>query len=203
MQFGACRVSQPGKAVKRSTRPARGHGQETRSCLTKTSPMPYTFCPLCATKLEPHTIEQRHLLACPACEWVFYNNSAPCVGVVVVREDKVLLVKRALEPFKGWWDIPGGFLESGEHPADGAKREILEETGLLIEPTEVLGFFMDVYGPDEEPTLNICCLGTVVSGEEKAGSDAEGLGWFALDGLPEKIAFRWEREALEAARRRG
>jgi 8-oxo-dGTP diphosphatase len=192
--------------------------------------MPYTFCPHCATRLEPHRTEQRDLLACPACGWVFYNNSAPCVGVIVTRRrdaagvgpsgmalpfptgwqshtpalqaHEVLLVKRAREPFKGWWDIPGGFLESGEHPADGAKREILEETGLVIEPTEVLGFFMDAYGPDEEPTLNICYLGTVTGGEEKAGSDAEGLGWFGLDGLPERIAFSWEREALEAVSRR-
>jgi len=110
---------------------------------------------------------------------------------------RVLLVKRAVEPFRGYWDIPGGFLESGEHPADGARREILEETGLLIEPTEVLGFFMDVYGPEDEPTLNICYLARVVGGEEKAGSDAAEMRWFPVDQLPKQIAFRWEREALD------
>ncbi len=154
--------------------------------------------------LEPREIDGRDLLACPACGWVFYNNSAPCVGVVVRRgqAEEVLLVKRAIEPFKGWWDIPGGFLESGEHPAEAARREALEETGLEVEPIEVLDFYMDVYGPDNEPTLNICYLAQVVGGEEQAGSDAEGLGWFPLDALPEKIAFNWEREALEKIRAR-
>jgi 8-oxo-dGTP diphosphatase len=166
--------------------------------------------------LEPRKVDERDLLVCPACGWIFYNNSAPCVGVIVVRAvckgqeasscptmAEVLLVKRAVEPFKGYWDIPGGFLESGEHPADGARREVLEETGLLIEPTEVTGFYMDAYGPEHEPTLNICYLAKVVGGEEKAGSDAEGMEWFPMDELPERIAFSWERGALDAVRRRG
>ncbi len=179
--------------------------------------MPYKFCPQCATPLEPREVEGRTLPACPACGWVFYNNSAPCVGVVVVRpgpgghvqenpapalREEVLLVERGIEPFKGWWDIPGGFLESGEHPAEAARREVLEETGLEIEPVEVLDFYMDVYGPENEPTLNICYLAQVVDGEERAGSDAERLGWFPLDALPDKIAFNWEREALETIRAR-
>ena len=180
--------------------------------------MPHTFCPQCASRLEARGQETSSCPTCPVCGWVFYNNSAPCVGVVVVRERpagmppaahipalqgrEVLLVKRAVEPFKGYWDIPGGFLESGEHPADGARREVLEETGLLIEPTEVMGFYTDVYGPENEPTLNICYLAKVVGGEEKAGSDAEGMEWFPMDELPERIAFSWEREALDAVRRR-
>ena len=127
----------------------------------------------------------------------------PSADIPALQGQEVLLVKRAVEPFKGYWDIPGGFLESGEHPADGARREVLEETGLVIEPTEVVGFYMDVYGPEDEPTLNICYLARVVGGEEEAGSDAEGMEWFPLDALPERIAFRWEREALEAVRRRG
>jgi 8-oxo-dGTP diphosphatase len=177
--------------------------------------MPYVFCPQCATRLVPRRIDERNLLVCPACGWVFYNNSAPCVGVMVVREHakggqemaagvgtpvlqdwEVLLVRRAVEPFKGHWDVPGGFLESGEHPADGARREVREETGLEIEPTEVLGFFMDVYGPEQEPTLNICFLAKIRSGEEQAGSDAAEMRWFRRDHWPEKIAFSWEREAL-------
>lgn len=167
----------------------------------------YVFCPQCATRLVPCRVDQRDLLSCPACDWVFYNNSAPCVGVLVVRGRpagipalqgrEVLLVKRAVEPFKGYWDIPGGFLESGEHPADGARREAREETGLEIEPAEVLGFFMDVYGPDEEPTLNICYLARITGGEEMAGSDAAEMRWFPLDQLPEQIAFAWERDALD------
>lgn len=168
-------------------------------------PYTYTFCPKCATRLEPRDHHGRTLPTCPNCAFTFYNNSAPCTGVFVLRPcvgqelascHEVLLVKRAVEPFKGWWDVPGGFLESGEHPEAGAKRELWEETGLIIEPTELLGFWPDVYGPEEEPTLNIGYVARIIGGEMKAGDDASELAWFPLHALPEQIAFNWEREAL-------
>ncbi len=164
--------------------------------------MTFTFCPNCGTRLTPRHIEGRHRPACPNCSFVHYNNPLPCVGVLALDEGRVLLIKRAVAPFKGYWDIPGGFLEADEHPYAGAQRELREETGLEIEPTELLGFFMDLYGPDEEPTLNICYLAEVLSGEPRPGSDAVALQWFPLDALPEKIAFNWERDALALLRER-
>ena len=165
-------------------------------------PYTYTFCPKCAARLEPRDHHGRMLPTCPSCSFTFYNNAAPCTGVFVVKDRSVLLVKRAVEPFKDWWDVPGGFLESGEHPVEGAKRELIEETGLVIEPTEMLGFWPDVYGPEEEPTLNIGYLAEIVGGEMRAGDDASELAWFPLDALPEQLAFRWEREALELLAKR-
>jgi 8-oxo-dGTP diphosphatase len=159
--------------------------------------MPYSFCPRCAARLTPRRLEGRSRPVCPDCGFVDYNNPLPCVGVLALDHGKVLLVKRAVEPFKDYWDIPGGFLESDEHPDVGARREFLEETGLHIEPAEALGFFMDTYGQDQEPTLNICLLARVVGGEQHAGSDAADLRWFPLDGLPDGIAFNWERRALD------
>ena len=168
-------------------------------------PYTFTFCPKCATRLELCSHHGRTLPTCPNCSFTFYNNAAPCTGVFVVRRavgqelascHEVLLVKRGIEPFLGWWDVPGGFLESSEHPEEGAKRELLEETGLVIEPTEILGFWPDVYGPEEEPTLNIGYLAEIIGGEMRAGDDASELAWFPLDALPEQIAFAWERDAL-------
>ncbi len=163
--------------------------------------MPYTFCPYCGKRLALRRIDSRELPACPACSFIFYNNSAPCVGVLITRVGQepcpeVLLVKRAIEPAKDCWDIPGGFLESGEHPEAGAKRELREETGLEIELTELLGFFMDVYGEEKEPVLNICYLARTIGGEPRPGDDAAEIAWFSLDDLPDNIAFEWEREAL-------
>jgi 8-oxo-dGTP diphosphatase len=160
-------------------------------------PYTYTFCPKCATRLELRDHEGRELPTCPSCAFTFYNNAAPCVGVFVIQEGAVLLAKRAVEPFLGWWDVPGGFLESSEHPETGAKRELLEETGLSIEPTELLGFWPDVYGPSEEPTLNIAYVARIVGGGMQAGDDASELAWIPLKALPERIAFNWVREALE------
>ncbi|HUU55040.1 MAG TPA: NUDIX hydrolase [Armatimonadota bacterium] len=164
--------------------------------------MPYTFCPNCGSGLAIRTIDGKDRRACPQCEFVDYENPRPCVGVLVIDRGKVLLVARAIEPFKGYWDIPGGFLDSDEHPADAAKREMMEETGLLVEPVEVLDFWVDVYGEETFHTLNICYLARLAGGEAKAGSDATRVEWFPLDALPPNIAFNWERQALEKLRDR-
>ena len=164
--------------------------------------MAFAFCPDCGGRLGERLLDEHPRQVCQACGFVLYENSKPCSGVLVVRDDKLLLVERATEPFKGYWDIPGGFLEPGEHPEAGSIRELQEETGLTVRPTELLGIWMDVYGPRQEPTLNLCYLAEVVGGEESAGSDASALRWFPLADLPERIAFAWEAEAIAVLKAR-
>jgi ADP-ribose pyrophosphatase YjhB (NUDIX family) len=133
---------------------------------------------------------------CAACGRRHYLNSKPCVGGLVVRDGRVLLVKRAFEPFKDWWDVPGGFLEAGEHPHDGVARELLEESGLEVRPGALVGIYMDRYGDDGDPTLNLYYECAVVGGAELAGDDAAELGWFQPDALPEQVAFESGRRVL-------
>lgn len=159
--------------------------------------MRYNFCPKCSSRLTVRRIDKKDHQGCSNCGFILYENSKPCVGVLIIEEDKVLLVQRAIEPFKGYWDIPGGFLEAGEHPVAGAVREVREETGLLIKPVEILDIFMDVYGPEGEPTLNICYLAKIIGGEPQVGSDVGKMYWFPIDAIPSDIAFEWEKEALE------
>ncbi|HZQ97346.1 MAG TPA: NUDIX hydrolase [Chloroflexota bacterium] len=126
---------------------------------------------------------------CTRCARRHYVNSKPCAGALVVRDGRVLLVKRAFEPFKGWWDVPGGFLNAGEHPEEGVRRELREETGLEVEPRRLVGIYMDTYGDDGDPTLNIYYECAVVGGEPRPADDALEIGWFAPDALPEQVAF--------------
>lgn len=121
--------------------------------------------------------------------------------MLVVRDGRVLLVRRAVEPFLDHWDLPGGFLEAGEAPEDGARREVREETGLSVRPTGLVGILMDVYGPEAQPTLSICYTAEVSGGRERPGSDAAETGWFELDALPERLAFASTKEALELLNR--
>lgn len=107
-----------------------------------------------------------------------------------------MLAKRAIEPFKGYWDIPGGFLEAGEHPEAGTKRELLEETGLEIRLTGLLGIYMDEYGAGNYFTLNIYYLAEVTSGTPSATDDVAELEWFALDNLPTQFAFAHEYQVM-------
>ncbi len=158
--------------------------------------MQYSFCPKCGSRLNLRFIEGTQRLVCSGCAFIFYQHSKLCVAVLVVDRERLLLAQRAVEPFKDYWDIPGGFLEAGEAPEAGAIREIAEETGLRIQPTLLLGLFMDTYGPGGDPVLNICYEARVLAGQLRARDDVKRLQWFDLDGLPDEIAFDWSTAAL-------
>jgi len=160
----------------------------------------YRFCPYCGgqTKTKYIAEEEQERTVCTPCDERFYYNSIPCVGALIVDRNRVLLVKRNQTPFKGYWDIPGGFLEAGEHPEKGIMREVFEETGLRVKLNEILGIFMDKYGRKRKDTLNIYYIAKIIGGEMRAGSDAAALKWFSKNNLPKRIAFRNGRQALEA-----
>jgi ADP-ribose pyrophosphatase YjhB (NUDIX family) len=162
--------------------------------------MNYSFCPKCGGALTSRLIDQQQRLVCTQCNFIFYQNSKPCVGALIIDQGKLLLVKRAREPFKDYWDIPGGFLEAGEHPETGVRREIFEETCLHIQLGEMLGIFMDIYYTSGDPILNIFYVASVAGGEARAGSDATHVQWFDLDALPEQIAFKSAHEVLALLR---
>ena len=103
------------------------------------------------------------------------------VGAVIIRGDRVLLVRRATEPLKGEWSVPGGVLELGEKLRDGIRREVLEETGLEVEPGEVLDVFDSIFRDEQGRTqyhyvlIDYRCR--LLLGEAKAGSDVSEVRW--------------------------
>ena len=109
------------------------------------------------------------------------------VGAVIVERGRVVVVRRATEPLKGEWSIPGGMLELGESVAAAAAREAREETGLVVEPGEVLGVF-DRILPDSAGKIRyhyvlIDLLCRRVSGELRAGGDAAEARWLTAEEL--------------------
>ncbi len=148
----------------------------------------FRYCPYCRTELVAQLQEGLLRQRCPGCQELFYKNSKPCAGALVVDDQgRLLLARRAIAPFKGQWDLPGGYLEDGEHPEAGALREVLEETGLNIRITGFGGIYMDTYGASGVATLNIFYEATVLGAiPEKldAKDDVAELGWFAADALP-------------------
>jgi ADP-ribose pyrophosphatase YjhB (NUDIX family) len=135
-----------------------------------------------------------------------YGNPAPTACALLVDErGRLLLGRRANEPYQGRWDIPGGFLEEDEHPLDCLRRELREETGLDVESGDFFGVWMDRYGPgeDEPVTLNLYWTARVVGGgEPEAADDVSELRWFEPDELPgpEELAFRTVADVLAAFR---
>jgi ADP-ribose pyrophosphatase YjhB (NUDIX family) len=103
-----------------------------------------------------------------------------------------MLVRRAHEPWRGRWDVPGGFCGPREHPAATAAREVREETGLAIAIGGVLGMWIDSYTPDgDKVTLNIYFHATSDENEDAVADPTEvaEIGWFAPDELPSQTAF--------------
>jgi len=118
---------------------------------------------------------------------------------LLVRDGRVLIGRRKHEPQKGMWDLPGGFLEEGEEPLAGLRREFREETGLEVEPLEWLGTNIDRYGPSYVLSLSWLVRG---DGEPVADDDVEELAWFGAEALPEEMAFPSQEAVLRHWRER-
>ena len=115
----------------------------------------------------------------------------------MLRGDRVLLLRRAMEPDLGAWDIPGGFCEAGEHPMHAAERELAEEAGLAGRASAYVGTWMDVYDlPEADGTpihtaisVYIVALDDPAAEPRSEPEEVSDAGWFALSALPDNLAF--------------
>lgn len=160
------------------------------------------FCTACGQPLSRLPPTER--LSCGAPTW---NDAKPCASALVVCESRLLMVRRAENPWKGMWDVPGGFCEPGEHPMDTAQREVFEETGLRARIVGFLGIWLDEY-PEAtgilKRTLNIY-YHAVPSGPIRLALEASEVAeaaFFSPRQLPGPLAFpRHVPVALQAWKR--
>jgi ADP-ribose pyrophosphatase YjhB (NUDIX family) len=126
------------------------------------------------------------------------------VGTVIVVDGRVLVVKRAAEPLKGQWSIPGGAVELGETLRQAAAREALEETGLIVEAGEILEVFDSIYrdpaGCIQYHYVLVDFLCRLAGGELRAASDVSAVRWASAAEIPDlnltQTAERVIRKAL-------
>jgi ADP-ribose pyrophosphatase YjhB (NUDIX family) len=159
----------------------------------------WRFCPVCKTELEREATSVR----CPWCGFVQYANSAPTANALVEDDEgRVMLTRRAHDPDKGLWDIPGGFLEEAEHPLDGVRRELKEETGLDVEPEDFLVATVDWYDAPggRRATVNLVWTARIVGGQPEPADDVSEIRFFAADELPgpDELAFEHVQDVLAA-----
>lgn len=146
------------------------------------------FCHYCGNVLIEKFFEGRLRRFCSRCNEPIYENPLPAACLVVTdQSDRVLLVRRSVEPKKGFWCLPGGFMELGETPETAALRELKEETELDGQIDRLLGVYSNpslLY----HTVLMVGYLVNTYSGTPIAGDDAEEVAFFHFDELPE-IAF--------------
>lgn len=152
------------------------------------------FCTVCGNDLMAKIIEGRTRAYCPACGWIAYENPLPCAAAFVKNEhEKILLVKRGVEPGKGKWALPSGFIELDETPEEACLRELKEETGLDGRIVRLLG----VYSQASAVYKYVLIIGYEVetAGVLSAGSDSLDARFFPPRDLP-VIAFPSHREMI-------
>jgi ADP-ribose pyrophosphatase YjhB (NUDIX family) len=163
----------------------------------------YAYCPRCRTALVRRKEGGLARPACPACGFVQYINPAPGAGIVLMRGDRICLVKRRFEPRKGQWTLPIGFQEWNESIETAAVREAKEETGLDIALDEIFGVYSGVLPPDRAVVVTIF-RAREVGGALRAGDDAAEVGFFPVMAPPGPIAFGIHRRVLrELSEQRG
>lgn len=137
---------------------------------------------------------------CTECRHIHFVEPKVGVGVSVLRDGAILLVKRRFSPQKGKWSIPAGYLDHGDDPAAKAVEEVREETGLDVALTGLAGVF---HNPPAEGGASVFILyhGERVGGELRAADDAVAARFFARDDLPE-LAFASTRHAISLLRGR-
>ncbi len=164
-------------------------------CEIEVSRRAYRYCPRCSVELVEKKVDHRKRKTCPVCGFVFYRNPVPAAGVIITEEDKILLVKRKYDPFKGDWSLPAGFMEYEESPEECAIREIKEELNLDIRIKRLF----NVYSGSDDPRTNailIVYLGEVIGGKLRPGDDAEEASFFGKEKIPPNIAFQAHRKLI-------
>ena len=159
----------------------------------------YVYCPLCGTHLEERTAFGHVRRACSACGFVHFPDPKVAVIGLVYHQGRVLLAKRAVDPAKGKWALPGGFMDAGEMPEAALGRELMEEVGMEIRVDRLLDIFpMTGHGatsrgivlaylvrPRHEPPAAL-----------QARDDIDAVGWFGPKDLPGELAFESTRTLL-------
>ncbi|MBI4488996.1 MAG: NUDIX hydrolase [Deltaproteobacteria bacterium] len=167
--------------------PSKGHDH---------APVEYRFCPRCGGGLEGRRIKatEPERLVCQQCSFIFYLDPKVVAGTVFAIENRVVLLRRGVEPAMGKWVFPGGYVDRGESVRDAALRETKEESNLDVRLCSLL----DVYSYPRSPNVIVVYAAEVVGGELEAGDESVEAETFAASQIPwEELAFTSTRDAVK------
>jgi len=171
--------------------------------MLKIKPPDYQFCPFCGKKLEIKIEDKKERKFCSGCKWTYYPHVAASANAIIVKGKKVLMVKRAREPFKNTWMFPAGFIEYGEHPIETITRELKEETGLTLKKAEFFNIFQSEDDPRSPGHFAIFYLveaeGSKIKTEKEENKD---IAWVDIN-QPPKIGWKWHKYIFRLLQKKG
>lgn len=154
------------------------------------------YCPHCGNRIEEREISGRLRPHCAACQTTFFADPKLAVAVLVEQDGQIILQRRTIEPGKGRWTFPSGYVDRGERLEDAAIREVWEETGLEVRLTRLLG----VYSYEGNPVVLAVYVGSVIGGTFTESEESDAIAAFSTGELPPlafhhdaKIITSWQR----------
>ncbi len=155
------------------------------------------FCPRCAARCEPRDVGGRSRPTCPACGFVQFRNPATGVAVLVLEGERVLLGRRAGTSNRpGFWALPGGYVEFDEDFLSAARREVREETGLVIEVRSIVNVSMSYLSRDLH-ALTVVLAAQPVGGSLRPDDGFDAVEWLPQAGPFPELAFEADAHILE------
>jgi len=153
-------------------------------------------CVNCGAVLVPREIEGQVLEACPNDDFVLWRDPKVVTSVVVTRGDEVVFGRRSIDPGRGLWCLPGGFVNQNEAPADAARRECREEIGAQVEITRLIGVY-HIAKTAAPSMVGVAYEARLSEGEAMVpGSEMSEVAFYGADGLP-PLAFPSHREIVD------
>jgi ADP-ribose pyrophosphatase YjhB (NUDIX family) len=161
------------------------------------TPFEYRFCPRCGQRLTEREAFGLLRPVCAACGFVHFRDPKVAAAVLLDQDGRVLLIRRNVDPRRGFWALPAGFVEVDELPDEAAMREVLEETGLHVTIDRLLSI-RRMANPDK-PGILLTYQGQVNGGQLQAADDVSEACWFAAGEIPwDELAFETTRNSLRA-----
>jgi ADP-ribose pyrophosphatase YjhB (NUDIX family) len=155
----------------------------------------YRFCPVCGGNLTLLALKDHEppRLVCSRCRFVFYQDPKVVACAIIETAGRIILLKRSIEPQKGKWVMPGGYVDRGEEVSAAAIRETREECGLETRITKLHG----VYSYPQKLAVVVVYLVEALGGDLKAGDESEEVGLYRPEEIPwDDLAFQSTSDAL-------